>query len=700
MPSEIDKYLSRYETPSYLQSTTSPPTPPQPAAPTDEPGYIETGLTSVARGGTGIISGAGAAVQWLGDVTGADVIQEAGTGLRGVAEKVQQSGVLDLEGETFRGTFMENPSLKRAFGIVGEAVPSLALGMGTGGIAALGLRGAGVLAPTAARIGTGIAAGELGLIEGAPQYLEAKEAGKGLGEASAIGAAATVGTAALEFLGLGRLFGLAGKGAIKGAGKGFISEGAQEGTQQLWQNIVAKVGYDESRSLVDGMAEAIIGGSGAGGIAGGISGGMLKRASVQEDQVAEQTLAKVIPNSQVVVENGMATVVQTTATGETTITAPVENIAKALASNVTPEELAAASAVMQFGVESVRDEVLTEAAAEQKTQAERFLRLPKDITQPDVFSYEIDEVRYDYSVPEGMTRQEVDTQLEGKSPIMQVNILKGLNARVIKQEKVAETEAPSTTEVVAEPATTEEVITPTEPEIVAPKKRTLAKEDTLGGLSTAEVVSLVAAGDVKAVAHVREGIKEHGVAAVEDAVLNKLNVPIAEAKTKEERQQITETIEPIQTEIKEVFKTQHEADVIQKRATEIDPSLTFDREHEGLYYFTPTEGPSKTATFTVKEPTKEVISDALKKSQQKFIKAEERKLETETPTAPEAAKEEAEAQRIPFTKEQLDTVAIDVQTQVEGQTEPLTIQRSATEVLVEVEQKSERHKKLLDCLVT
>jgi hypothetical protein len=50
--------------------------------------------------------------------------------------------------------------------------------------------------------------------------------------------------------------------------KGFVGEGLQEDAQTLWQNAVAKYGYDETQELAEGLVESFIGGAGMGGIAG------------------------------------------------------------------------------------------------------------------------------------------------------------------------------------------------------------------------------------------------------------------------------------------------------------------------------------------------------------------------------------------------------------------------------------------------
>ena len=62
-----------------------------------------------------------------------------------------------------------------------------------------------------------------------------------------------------------------GKSFLKNLYGGAMIEGSTEGLQQLSQNLVAKLGYDEARNLTDGLIDSVIGGAGSGGIVGGVS---------------------------------------------------------------------------------------------------------------------------------------------------------------------------------------------------------------------------------------------------------------------------------------------------------------------------------------------------------------------------------------------------------------------------------------------
>lgn len=227
-----------------------------------QPGYMKTFAQGVGRGFEGLAGGVGAVTRWGGEVIGSETIAEVGKEASDYWKRAAQTGWEKADEDTFSGTFMEKPSLKRAVGIVGEAAPSMAAGMGAGGIAAKA--GLGI---TKAALASG---GALGLLEGAGTYEEAREKGKTVKEASALGGLATVTTAGLEALGIGKILGAKGS-PIRGAIVGAIAEGGTEAAQTVAQNLIAKFGYDKTRDWNAGLAESIIGGVGLGGPAGAVS---------------------------------------------------------------------------------------------------------------------------------------------------------------------------------------------------------------------------------------------------------------------------------------------------------------------------------------------------------------------------------------------------------------------------------------------
>jgi len=236
----------------------------------NEPGYGEVVGKGLVRGTMGLAGGVGSIVRWAGDVTGIDPLAKVGKEASEYWRKASQEGVFAGDKGLYRGTFMETPSFKRAVGIISEALPSLGAALMTGG--------AGMAAGLSRTAASWLAGTALATLEGSGQYEEAREAGKSISEASVSGLASTAGTAILESLAIGRFLRIgtkAGKAAgrlpsVKAAGKGMGIEGMQEGSQQIWQNLIAKMGYEPTRDLAEGIVEALIGGAGAGGIAGGV----------------------------------------------------------------------------------------------------------------------------------------------------------------------------------------------------------------------------------------------------------------------------------------------------------------------------------------------------------------------------------------------------------------------------------------------
>ncbi|GAG07089.1 unnamed protein product, partial [marine sediment metagenome] len=231
----------------------------------EEAGVLDVIGKGVVRGAEGMLGATGSITRWIGDVAGIEPVSNAGEYWSNYWEKAQQEGFAAPDPFVFRGTFLENPSIKRAIGIVGEAVPSLAAAltasMVTGGTS-LGAWIGGALGVSARTAGHLVAATGLGALEGAPQYEEAVEAGKGVAEASAYGLLSTAATAALEFLPISRM--LDAK-AVTGIRKGLLrfaefggEEAAQEAAQQVVQNAIAKLGYDDTRQLFEGIIESMI----------------------------------------------------------------------------------------------------------------------------------------------------------------------------------------------------------------------------------------------------------------------------------------------------------------------------------------------------------------------------------------------------------------------------------------------------------
>ncbi len=108
------------------------------------------------------------------------------------------------------------------------------------------------------------AAAFLAATESSDVYLESRAAGNSAEQARADFGATAVGTYFLEKLPMDYMMGNSAP-ILKRIVTGFLAEGAQESTQQVWQNWIAKRNYDEGRGLLDGVVESFL----VGGLVGG-----------------------------------------------------------------------------------------------------------------------------------------------------------------------------------------------------------------------------------------------------------------------------------------------------------------------------------------------------------------------------------------------------------------------------------------------
>ena len=227
----------------------------------------------VVRGAEAAIGMAGSLSRWFGENLGKQVeLNNVKDSLGGkVAENMvswgdkhykywqeqQASGFEAPDPETFRGTFLSNPSWTRAITLVAEAVPSLATAAGITFVTGSPLAGAAAL----------------GLTQGAEEAVNALDAGENLETANVVGASNAVVLTFLERFGLSRfLKGGSGK-PVAHVVKAMAEEGLPEGMQQAATNMIAAIGYDKTRQWFDGVLESLIAGAGSGGILGGLTVG-------------------------------------------------------------------------------------------------------------------------------------------------------------------------------------------------------------------------------------------------------------------------------------------------------------------------------------------------------------------------------------------------------------------------------------------
>lgn len=188
-------------------------------------------------------------------------IRDFGQKIEDLSEKVNSSEWLKADEKLFAGGWEDNPNLHKAVDLAMSGVSSLV------GMYVLSRVSNPYVALT---MFSGIDAKDL--------YEEAREKGVSKGKAFGTWTVGTAGTAVLEKFGFEKVFGAkmgasgirkvvdASKKTSSKIAKAFLAEGSEEGLQTFWQNLVAKVGYDESRDLFQNVIESFIGGALGGGL--------------------------------------------------------------------------------------------------------------------------------------------------------------------------------------------------------------------------------------------------------------------------------------------------------------------------------------------------------------------------------------------------------------------------------------------------
>lgn len=155
------------------------------------------------------------------------------------------------------GEFSENPSLARIIDDAGNMIPSL-------------LAGRGVYAITKSTLAATLFMTNTDVVD---TYFESREAGKDAYSSFGLYLMNFAGTAVLEKYGFEKVFGKEGVKLAKDSigslsrriTEAVVGEGLTEGGQTLYQNMVAKYGYDETRDVWQGVVDSIIGGAIGGG---------------------------------------------------------------------------------------------------------------------------------------------------------------------------------------------------------------------------------------------------------------------------------------------------------------------------------------------------------------------------------------------------------------------------------------------------
>lgn len=195
-----------------------------------------------------------------------DKAMETSKRLQGEWIKATQTGIEAPSREFIESSgvpFTENFSFTKMIALGTQSIPML-------GFAA---------AVTAATKSPVAGAAIIGTFEAAEEFAEAREAGLSIGEANFVFVANATVLSALETIPL-TSFMKGGKLPVRMFRVG-SQEGSEEVLQGVWRNSVAKLGYDETRVLTEGIAENFIGGF----ISGFTIGGFGPRDIALQDEI-------------------------------------------------------------------------------------------------------------------------------------------------------------------------------------------------------------------------------------------------------------------------------------------------------------------------------------------------------------------------------------------------------------------------------
>ena len=222
---------------------------------------------------------------WKANQAVSDTLVKFGDSLEDLEKKVNDSDILRADEGLFEGSFEENPNLHKVVDLAMSGVSSLA-GMYT------------ISKVTNPAVGLYFMSG----VDAKDVFEESLEAGNSKLKTVGLWGAATLGTAQLEKFGFEKVFNvkISSKGmkAIIDSSKktsekileGVLSEGAEEGLQTVWQNTIAKIGYDETRNIFQNAVESAIGGALGGGLVSSFNFGIqsfnkkAKKAGLNEQE--------------------------------------------------------------------------------------------------------------------------------------------------------------------------------------------------------------------------------------------------------------------------------------------------------------------------------------------------------------------------------------------------------------------------------
>lgn len=242
------------------------------------------------------------------------------------------------------------------------------------------------------------------------------------------------------------------KPVVEGAIEGLVREGAQEGLEQVGQNVAAKGLYDPERAVTEGLGTSAGAGGVVGALFGGGAGALRRSPSARSEPVATPEDRAVMPEASNALDemiDGLAKgPIEKTATDDEAISPPLEPPPKVTAGNTetppTPEK-----------PESVQKQV--EATADPESTKSITVVTPGE-TMPEVPpGMDVTETPHGTAIsnPEKITPEEVVKATSG--PVVDPGPL-GMGAEVPESDIAVTTAAPDgTPDVISELATQETI---------------------------------------------------------------------------------------------------------------------------------------------------------------------------------------------------------------------------------------------------
>jgi hypothetical protein len=165
---------------------------------------------------------------------------------------------------------LQDRTLQRLTVETAQSIPSMGLAMGVS------------IATKNPNIGLAV----LGGMSGASEFKEAREAGASVEKANAVGFANALTTFVLEKVPFEYMLQGGGGSRLAKIGTSGILEGTEEGSEQVFSNLIAKVGYDKTREWHEGVVQSVLIGTASGGVMGGFIGN-IDIQKIETDMIAK-----------------------------------------------------------------------------------------------------------------------------------------------------------------------------------------------------------------------------------------------------------------------------------------------------------------------------------------------------------------------------------------------------------------------------